>query len=90
MSKIGDNCSKPGAERIAKHLMKRWKAKGHPNVKAWVEPVPGFPDFWQVRTNLINGLPPKVEAKMVDGCYFLNKTERKGGDPNGSKETKGR
>jgi hypothetical protein len=56
-----DHGTKAGAEAVASRIMKLWHAHGHPDVRAWVVPRVGpdkDPRSYDVRTNLINGLPP--------------------------------
>lgn len=52
-----DWMSKEKARLLADAIMGYWKNKGH-TVRAWAEKVPGM-DEWQVRSSLVNGLPPK-------------------------------
>lgn len=57
-----DRFTEAGAGALARKIERIWRAKGHPEVKAWAEPIKG--DFkaplFAVRSNLFNGLPPKA------------------------------
>jgi hypothetical protein len=74
LSKTRDLCCKTGAERQARELDAYWRAQGYPQVQHWIERVVftapyGNPKklrngesthgIWAVRSNLVNGLPPK-------------------------------
>lgn len=65
---MDDRFTESGAGVLARKIERHWKAKGHPNVKAWVEKSGGgllnVPIF-VVRSNLINGLPPKVAMQAL-------------------------
>jgi hypothetical protein len=56
-----DGFTASGAKRIAAAITDYWRARGHNTVRAWIELVPtqseGMP-IYQVRSNLLNGLPP--------------------------------
>jgi hypothetical protein len=58
-----DNLSKAGAVELACRLQAYWTARGAHNVRHWVEaahdPGNGRCATWTIRSNLINGLPPR-------------------------------
>jgi len=57
-----DWCGELGAHRLAKLLDAWWWGKGYPQVKHWVVAPNGMTkggSCWAVRSNLINGCPPK-------------------------------
>jgi hypothetical protein len=74
-----DLCSQEGAEAQAKELNAWWHARGHPEVQHWVEKIPftAIPGMkkhvphdgttkhgvFGVRSNLVNGLPPKGDSQ---------------------------
>lgn len=43
--------------KLAARAEKAWRDAGHENVAFWTEPYTG-----NIRSNLVNGLPPKGEA----------------------------
>lgn len=47
-----------GANVLARLIQKYWHDRGFTNVQAERAPIPGF-DTYCVRSNLVNGLPPK-------------------------------
>jgi len=56
-----------GATAHAKRLEAYWHAQGHTNVKWTALPIVGLGaklggTGWGVRSNLVNGLPPRVKA----------------------------
>lgn len=70
MLKVPEHLDAVGAARLAARIMRFWHQAGHKNVRAWAEPVKiALPqksgketvrtiDAYQVRSNLLNGLPP--------------------------------
>lgn len=58
MEKILDSLTKCGAENLARKLDNYWFRKGHFNVKHAVQES-DLKDTWIVRSNLVNGMPPK-------------------------------
>jgi hypothetical protein len=56
---MNDTFSADGAKRIARNVERYWRKRGH-QIEVRVEPVPGLtePHLWQVRSNLVGGLPP--------------------------------
>lgn len=44
---------------LAKTIETYWRERGHGNVRAERYELDGFPNHWGVRSNLVNGLPPK-------------------------------
>jgi hypothetical protein len=62
-----DHCSLANARELALKLTEWWHAKGHTNVVFWVVAQPvrtskRASPVWVVRSNLINGAPPKPET----------------------------
>jgi hypothetical protein len=59
---MDDRFTEAGAGVLARKIERFWRAKGHKNVRAWIEPISGDFDkpIFAVRSNLINGLPPEV------------------------------
>jgi hypothetical protein len=70
-----DLCTRTGAEQQAAALTAWWHARGFTTVRHWIEPMPKHPrthvdgasrtradaeKIWQVRSNLIGGLPPRA------------------------------
>lgn len=55
-----DGLTSYGAETLKQHIMSLWANRGHRDVQAWRHEIPGFPGNWQVRSNLVGGLPPRV------------------------------
>lgn len=51
-----DLCSKRGATLLAEAIMNHWSMRGHLVI---AEAFLLFPGSWGVRSNLVNGLPPK-------------------------------
>ena len=61
---------------LADAIQKYWHDLGARNVRVWAEPmgirsigtkVKGLDEVWQVRSNLVNGLPP-VEGQEASAC----------------------
>lgn len=72
----GDWLRKPDALFLADKIERHWHALGALNVKVRAEPmglrsigtkVRGLDEAWQVRSNLVNGLPP-VEGQEARGA----------------------
>ncbi len=53
-----DLFSKYGAGILAAHITAHWHERGHDTVEAERYELPGFPDVWGVRSNLVNGKAP--------------------------------
>lgn len=62
-----DHLTEAGAHKAAARIVAYWAAKGHHNVRAWVEPVSlesGAARKWNqrgtyvIRSNLVNAWPP--------------------------------
>jgi hypothetical protein len=61
-----DHSSKDGAHKLAREIERYWREKGSTKIEAWVEPgakIDGNQSTshnarFDVRTNLVNGLPP--------------------------------
>lgn len=51
-----------GAEAICLHIREYWQARGHKDVKVWTVKRPGAENEWDVRSNLVNGLPRAPKA----------------------------
>lgn len=51
-----------GAEAVCSHIREYWQERGHSNVNAWVVKRPGAENEWDVRSNLLNGLPRAPKA----------------------------
>lgn len=67
--------SKRGANRLAETIRKYWNSRGQ-SVSVWVEEGNGtehtvrkpggeFVEFYQVRSNLLNGLPIKKQLEKM-------------------------
>jgi|SRR6516162_4669336 hypothetical protein len=52
-----DGLSGPGAHILADRIRDLWKQQGH-EIFLMIEPVPNTKASFQIRSNLINGLPP--------------------------------
>jgi hypothetical protein len=52
-----DWLTKDKARLLADAIMGYWRNRGFNTVRAWAEQL--GPDEWQVRSNLMNGLPPR-------------------------------
>jgi hypothetical protein len=59
---IPDYMSQSGARDLAAMLLTVWHANGHSNVTAEVVSAGkiGNQSVWEVKTNLIGGLPPRI------------------------------
>lgn len=64
MSKPDDTLTRRGAEVLAFKIERYWKRRGFPRVRSTAEQF-GTPDHWQVRSNLVNGMPPGVTSSYV-------------------------
>lgn len=58
---VPDFCTKDGAFRLAKRIQQKWHDLGHANVRVWVcdAAEESRHGLYVVRSNLVNGLPPK-------------------------------
>lgn len=66
MSKPQDSFTKFGAGVLATVVETYWHKRGFAGVRAHVEPVPGVPDHWQVRSNLSwQGTPPGISPRAL-------------------------
>ena len=60
-----DTLTKAGALRLARQLEKHWHDLGYPAARFWTQPVEerfakvGTDEIYPVRSNLVNGLPPR-------------------------------
>jgi len=65
-SPIIDTLNRDGAMALAKRLQQYWHDQGYPAARFWTEPLNerfekiGTYEVYQVKCNLVNGLPPKV------------------------------
>lgn len=62
MADLPGYLSETGAHLLADRIRRYWAARGH-HVEVWVEKIPdaprkSSPNWWQVRSSLLNGLPP--------------------------------
>lgn len=62
MAAKDDSLTKRGAAVLAATINAFWIDRGHPNVKAERYELPGFDDVWGVRSNLVQGKPPKARG----------------------------
>ena len=63
---VSDCHSRYGALALVQKIEDAWQAFGiENNVVCRVEPTPGLKGFWQVRSNLVNGLPPTGDASAI-------------------------
>lgn len=64
-TKTRDTLTKAGALRLARELEKHWHELGYPAARFWTEPIEerfakvGTYEIYRVRSNLVNGLPPR-------------------------------
>lgn len=60
MTTLIDNHTKSGAERLVRTIDRYWRSS---TVLVWAE----FNEngFWIVRSNLVNGLPPKAQKRQA-------------------------
>ena len=64
MRNYGDTMTQEGARDLAASVAAFWHRKGHSHVKVWTEQVAtGRVFVYCVRSNLINGMPPR--ARLV-------------------------
>ena len=57
--RVADSLTEAGALRLKGIIERAWRRCGHTNVKAAVEKiVSSRGNYWAVRSNLVNGLPP--------------------------------
>ena len=58
-----DSLTKGGAAALAHRIEGFWRSKGHPEVRCMIEPIFGVAVSgstpWAVRSNMVNGLPPR-------------------------------
>jgi hypothetical protein len=60
-----DTLNRDGAMALAKRLEKYWHDQGYPAARFWTEPLDerfskiGTYEVYQVKCNLLNGLPPR-------------------------------
>ena len=57
MPHIPDNYTAKGAERLRNTILDYWATRGYLNVR--VEKYEVWDGVWGLRSNLVNGLPPK-------------------------------
>lgn len=63
--KTRDTLTKAGALRLARELEQHWHGQGYPAARFWTEPIDerfakvGTYEIYRVRSNLVNGLPPR-------------------------------
>lgn len=70
-AEVLDNLSREGAQALADRLNDYWRAEGATKAQHWIEPVQHrgrkktgdahkeAVTMWVVRSNLVNGLPPR-------------------------------
>jgi len=44
--------NKSAANHLANKIQNYWRVKGYPQVNTWVEEIPEFPGYWQIRSNI--------------------------------------
>ena len=63
VTEVRNLLSRDGAMSTAREIVEIWRAHGHDNVTAQISPILNLQGFatgnWAVKTNLINGLPPR-------------------------------
>lgn len=59
MPAVQDTLTKRGATLLAIKINEFWLDRGYPQVRAERYELPGFDDVWGVRSNLVQGKPPK-------------------------------
>ena len=61
-----DNLSEAGAHKLATELTAWWHAQGYLTARHWIEPLYSVArggKAFTVKSNLVNGIPPKKAAK---------------------------
>ena len=63
VTEVRNLLSRGGAMSAAREIVEIWRAHGHDNVTAEIAPILSLQGmatgYWGVKTNLINGLPPR-------------------------------
>lgn len=59
-----DTFSRVGASRLVETIIRFWTEHGHKTVRAWTYRIEDGSN-WGVRSNLVNGLPPKAFGKTI-------------------------
>lgn len=59
LSHVSDFLDRNGALALARNIRNFWHLRGHTNVRVDVVPTGDKEETWSVRTNLINGMPPR-------------------------------
>jgi hypothetical protein len=68
-SKVVDTLTRDGAIALAKRLQQYWHDQGYPAARFWTEPLNerfakiGTYEVYQVKCNLVNGLPPRYRGE---------------------------
>jgi len=64
-----DTLTLAGAKRLARTITDYWTNRGYRGISTWIEPITiplkkteGTERIYAVRTNCINGVPPRVPA----------------------------
>lgn len=65
LAEHSDLLTRDGARAIAAVINAYWSERGHSTVRAEHYELPGFGKSYGVRSNLINGLPPKEIRKVL-------------------------
>lgn len=74
MAANSDSLTLSRAETLARKVSRYWRRLGYENVRAWAEPVHAKEHsagklndvlIYQVRSNLVNGLPPRVDLALA-------------------------
>jgi hypothetical protein len=69
MSTKLDTLNRDGAIALAKRLQQYWHDQGYPAARFWTEPLGerfskiGTYEIYQVKCNLVNGLPPRYRSE---------------------------
>lgn len=56
---MSDNYTRNGAHVLARKIESFWKERGFPLIRAEAYRLPYSADDWGVRSNLVNGFPPR-------------------------------
>ena len=68
-SKVVDTLNREGAIALAKRLQQYCRDQGYPAARFWTEPLDerfakiGTYEVYQVKCNLVNGLPPRYRGE---------------------------
>ena len=61
---VPDKCTPTGAQMLCSELHAHWALQGYTTQRFWTEPV-GQRSIIAIRSNLVDGVPPKEEHRNV-------------------------